>query len=165
MMKKGAFAFAVVLLTVTVGGKGGRGGAQEPTLRLAMIPSIDPGKIARDSQPLVKYHEKETSSRIELVVPTNYAAVVEAIANYGVDIAYLGGFTCPLLSSYTVLRWETNLRASTILGLVGGGGLGQAIYNNVQLGFYNRLSTLILLIYALVLASDWIGERLRLNVA
>ena len=71
----------------------------------------------------------------------------------------------PLLTSYTVLRWETNLRASTILGLVGGGGLGQAIYNNVQLGFYPRLSTLIVLIYALVLASDWIGQRLRLSVA
>jgi phosphonate transport system permease protein len=71
----------------------------------------------------------------------------------------------PLLSSYTVLRWEMNLRASTILGLVGGGGLGQAIYNNVQLGFYPRLSTLILLIYALVLTSDWIGERLRVRVA
>jgi phosphonate transport system permease protein len=71
----------------------------------------------------------------------------------------------PLLSSYTVLRWEMNLRASTILGLVGGGGLGQAIFNNVQLGFYPRLSTLILLTYALVLASDWIGERLRLRVA
>jgi phosphonate transport system permease protein len=71
----------------------------------------------------------------------------------------------PLMSSYTVLRWEMNLRASTILGLVGGGGLGQAIYNNVQLGFYSRLSTLILLIYALVLTSDWIGERLRMRVA
>jgi phosphonate transport system permease protein len=71
----------------------------------------------------------------------------------------------PLLSSYTVLRWEMNLRASTILGLVGGGGLGQAIYNNVQLGFYPRLSTLILLIYTLVLTSDWIGERLRMRVA
>jgi phosphonate transport system permease protein len=71
----------------------------------------------------------------------------------------------PLLSSYTVLRWEMNLRASTILGLVGGGGLGQAIYNNVQLGFYPRLSTLILLVYALVLATDWIGERLRWRVA
>jgi phosphonate transport system permease protein len=71
----------------------------------------------------------------------------------------------PLLSSYTVLRWEMNLRAATILGLVGGGGLGQAIYNNVQLGFYSRLSTLILLIYALVLTSDWIGEQLRVRVA
>ena len=52
-----------------------------------------------------------------------------------------------------------------ILNLASGGGLGQAIYNNLQLGFYTRLSTLILLIYALVLTSDWIGERLRLRVA
>jgi phosphonate transport system substrate-binding protein len=58
-----------------------------------MIPSTDPGKIVRESQPLVNYLERETASRVELVVPTNYAAVVEAIANDRVDIAYLGGFT------------------------------------------------------------------------
>jgi phosphonate transport system substrate-binding protein len=58
-----------------------------------MIPSTDPAKIARENQPLVSYLEKETDSRIELVVPTNYAAVVEAIANDRVDIAYFGGFT------------------------------------------------------------------------
>ena len=39
------------------------------------------------------------------------------------------------------------------------------IYNEVQRGFYLRLSTLVLLVYALVLTSDWIGERLRLRVA
>ena len=64
-----------------------------------------------------------------------------------------------MLSSYTVLRWETNLRVSTILGLVGGGGLGQAIYNNVQLGFYSRLATLLLLVYVLVMACDWMGDH------
>jgi phosphonate transport system permease protein len=52
----------------------------------------------------------------------------------------------PLLVSYSVLGWETSLRASTILGLVGGGGLEQAIYNNVQRGFYPRLTALNLLI-------------------
>jgi phosphonate transport system permease protein len=67
----------------------------------------------------------------------------------------------PMLASYTVLRWEMNLRVSTVLGLVGGGGLGQAIYNNVQLGFYQRLTTLIALIYGLVVATDWISDRLR----
>ena len=66
-----------------------------------------------------------------------------------------------MLTSYTVLRWEMNVRVSTILGLVGGGGLGQAIYNNLQLGFYTRLSTLILIIYAIVLLSDWIGDKIR----
>ena len=69
----------------------------------------------------------------------------------------------PFLSSYPVLRREMNLRASTILGLVGGGGLGRAIYNNVQVGFYPRLSTFVLLVFALVLTSDWIGERLHLR--
>jgi phosphonate transport system substrate-binding protein len=92
-MQKKAFGVVVVLMLVTVGCTGGRGGGPEHALRLAMIPSTDPGKIVRDSQPLVKYLEKQTSSRIELVVPTNYAAVVEAIANDRVDIAYLGGFT------------------------------------------------------------------------
>ena len=67
----------------------------------------------------------------------------------------------PMLTSYTVLRWEANLRVSTVLGLVGGGGLGQAIYNNVQLGFYARLATLILIVYVLVMATDWLGKRFR----
>jgi phosphonate transport system substrate-binding protein len=92
-MQKKAFGVVVVLMLVTAGCAGGRGGGPERVLRLAMIPSTDPGKIVHDSQPFVKYLEKETSSRIELVVPTNYAAVVEAIANDRVDIAYLGGFT------------------------------------------------------------------------
>jgi len=64
-----------------------------------------------------------------------------------------------MLASYTVLRWETNLRVSAILGLVGGGGLGQAIFNNVQLGFYSRLATMLLVVYLLVIASDWLGDR------
>jgi len=70
-----------------------------------------------------------------------------------------------LLSSYTFLRWEMNLRAFTILGPVSRCGQGQAIHNNVQLGFYPRLSTPILLTYALVLTRDWIGARLRLSLA
>jgi phosphonate transport system permease protein len=67
----------------------------------------------------------------------------------------------PTLLSYTVLRWEMNLRVSTILGLVGGGGLGQAIYTNVQLGFYQRIATLIALMYILVIMTNWLGDRLR----
>ena len=67
----------------------------------------------------------------------------------------------PMLLSYTTLRWEMNLRVSTVLGLVGGGGLGQAIYNNVQLGFYTRLTTLVALVYALVVTTDRLSEWLR----
>jgi phosphonate transport system substrate-binding protein len=92
-MQKNTFGVVVVLLLFTASCTRSGSGGNEYTLRLAMIPTTDPGKIVRESQPLVKYLEKETSSRIELVVPTNYAAVVEAIANDRVDIAYLGGFT------------------------------------------------------------------------
>src|SRR5438132_9565112 len=63
------------------------------TLRLSMIPNTDPGKILRENRALVSYLEKETGAKIDLSVPTNYAAVVEAIANDQVDIAFLGGFT------------------------------------------------------------------------
>lgn len=62
-------------------------------LRVSMIPSTDPAKIVRESAPLVAHLEKETGRKIELTVPTNYAAVVEAIANDQVDVAYFGGFT------------------------------------------------------------------------
>ena len=58
-----------------------------------MIPTTDPGKMARDSEPLVAYLEQATGARVELTVPLNYAAVVEAFGAGKVDIAYFGGFT------------------------------------------------------------------------
>ena len=92
-MGKKARVVALVLLFVAVGCKSRYNRNSELVLRLAVIPSTDPGKIVRENQPLVEYLGKQTGARIELVVPTNYAAVVEAIANDRVDIAYLGGFT------------------------------------------------------------------------
>jgi phosphonate transport system substrate-binding protein len=62
-------------------------------LRISMIPTTDPGKMLRDAQPLVDYLEKKTGTKIIMTVPTNYAAVVEAMANDQVDIAHFGGFT------------------------------------------------------------------------
>jgi phosphonate transport system substrate-binding protein len=67
--------------------------ATPTTIRLSMIPTTDPGKMARDGEPLIKYLERELNAKIEMTVPTNYAAVVEAVANDQVDIAHLGGFT------------------------------------------------------------------------
>src|ERR1044072_2164335 len=67
--------------------------ATQQTLRITMVPTTDPCKVIRESQPLVSYLEKETGAKIQLTVPTNYAAAVEAIVSDQVDIAYLGGFT------------------------------------------------------------------------
>src|SRR2546428_5954740 len=49
--------------------------------------------MLRDSDLLVSYLQKETGAKVQMTIPTNYAAVVEAIANDQVDIAYFGGFT------------------------------------------------------------------------
>jgi phosphonate transport system substrate-binding protein len=73
------------------GSPGGTSSAR--TLRLSMIPTTDPGKMVRDSQPLVAYLERATGARVELTVPLNYAAVVEAFGADQVDVAYFGGFT------------------------------------------------------------------------
>jgi phosphonate transport system permease protein len=69
------------------------------------------------------------------------------------------------LVSYTVLRWEMNLRASTVVGLAGGGGVGIELYNNLQLGFYPRVATLVLIVCALVAATAAIGDAIRRRLA
>ena len=64
----------------------------------------------------------------------------------------------PMMRRYVLLRWDMNLRAATILGLVGGGGLGQALYNDVQLADYGKVSTLIAAVIVLVIGSDWLSQ-------
>src|SRR5438067_8968080 len=63
------------------------------TLRVSMIPTTDPSKATREMQPLVDYLGKRTGANVEITIPTNYAAVVEALVNDQVDVAHLGGFT------------------------------------------------------------------------
>ena len=58
-----------------------------------MIPTTDPSRMLRDSEPLVARLEKATGRRVTLTIPQNYAAVVEALVEGQVDIAHLGGFT------------------------------------------------------------------------
>jgi phosphonate transport system permease protein len=64
----------------------------------------------------------------------------------------------PMMRRYVLLRWDMNLRAATILGLVGGGGLGQALYYDIQLADYGKVSTLIAAVMVLVIGSDWLSR-------
>lgn len=89
--RKVAFAAFVLMISLTGCSAFAQSGGRK--LRLSMIPTTDPGKMVRDGEPLVKYLEKETGAKVEMTIPTNYAAVVEAIANNQVDIAHFGGFT------------------------------------------------------------------------
>jgi phosphonate transport system substrate-binding protein len=67
-------------------------GAEGP-LRVSMIPTTDPSRMLRDAEPLVKHLQQFTGRRVELTIPQNYAAVVEAMVQGQVDLAHFGGFT------------------------------------------------------------------------
>jgi phosphonate transport system permease protein len=60
----------------------------------------------------------------------------------------------PQLLSYTLYRWENNIRAASILGVVGAGGLGQLLTYHLGLFQMARTATVLLAMLALVLAVD-----------
>ncbi len=71
----------------------------------------------------------------------------------------------PQLTSYTLYRWENNIRAATILGVVGAGGLGQMLYFHLSLFQTNEAATVLFAMIALVTVVDVLSNRLRLRMA
>ncbi len=67
----------------------------------------------------------------------------------------------PNFASYALLRFEINVRASSIIGFVGAGGLGQEIGTVIAFNEYESLSALFLIILVTVSTIDVICERIR----
>lgn len=67
----------------------------------------------------------------------------------------------PQFVSNHLYVWEFNIRDSTILGLIGAGGLGLLISEAVSLFQWSRLATIILVVVALVMAFDAMSRRIR----
>jgi ABC-type phosphate/phosphonate transport system permease subunit len=67
--------------------------------------------------------------------------------------------------SHHLYVWEFNIRDSTILGLIGAGGLGLLISEAVSLFQWGRLATLIIVVVALVVAFDALSRRIRTALA
>jgi phosphonate transport system permease protein len=60
----------------------------------------------------------------------------------------------PQLLSYTLYRWENNIRAATVLGVVGAGGLGQMLSLHLSLFQMRETCTVLLAMLALVMLVD-----------
>jgi phosphonate transport system permease protein len=75
----------------------------------------------------------------------------------------------PQLLAYALYRWEVNIRASAVLGVVGAGGLGQLLYVSLSVFDHGTTLTLLAVILALVLAVDalsgWLRRRLPVACA
>ena len=67
----------------------------------------------------------------------------------------------PGLSSTILYMWEFSVRASTILGVVGAGGIGQELKNSVDLLQFDRVLTILIIVLAMVSAIDAISAWLR----
>lgn len=67
----------------------------------------------------------------------------------------------PVVLSSMLYLFEFNVRASTVLGVVGAGGIGQELKNSMDLLDFSRLFTIIILIFIVVTVLDQISGWLR----
>ena len=69
--------------------------------------------------------------------------------------------TLPQMLSYTLYRWENNIRAAAILGVVGAGGLGQMLKYHLSLFQMQKAATVIAAMLLLVALVDGVSFALR----
>lgn len=69
--------------------------------------------------------------------------------------------TLPQTASALLYVWEFNIRASTVLGVVGAGGLGQDLKNGIDLLDFRRVLAVLIIIVAMVVTVDRLSARLR----
>ncbi|MEL6121886.1 MAG: phosphonate ABC transporter, permease protein PhnE, partial [Pseudomonadota bacterium] len=67
----------------------------------------------------------------------------------------------PIIFSYTILRLEINVRASTILGFFGAGGIGQALSTNIQWRDGGRVTAIFVLLVVTIIALDYLSDWIR----
>jgi phosphonate transport system permease protein len=71
----------------------------------------------------------------------------------------------PQIISYTLYRWENNIRAATVLGVVGAGGLGQMLAFHMGLFQMAQTSSVLVAMLLLVLLVDALSYGARLALA
>jgi phosphonate transport system permease protein len=94
---------------------------------------------------------------------------VEAIAATGASRLQVLRFgilpqVLPLFASYILYRLETNIRAATILGFVGAGGIGFYIQTYLRMINYPAASAVLLVLVAMVMGVDFASSRLRARI-
>ena len=67
----------------------------------------------------------------------------------------------PPFLSFTVYRWDINVRMATILGIIGGGGIGDLLVNYSQIGSWSKVGTIIFFITIVVWAMDLASGKAR----
>ncbi|XSG82197.1 MAG: phosphonate ABC transporter, permease protein PhnE [Methyloligella sp. ZOD6] len=71
----------------------------------------------------------------------------------------------PQMADVSIYRWEYNFRASTVLGMVGAGGIGFELIASLQIMNYQEVAALLILVLVMVSLVDSLGAMLRRRLA
>jgi phosphonate transport system permease protein len=67
----------------------------------------------------------------------------------------------PAFAGISVFRWDINIRESTVLGLVGAGGIGLQLDASISTLAWTQVSLILLVILATVIVSEWVSAKIR----
>jgi phosphonate transport system permease protein len=70
----------------------------------------------------------------------------------------------PVIASQVLYYFESNTRSATIIGIVGAGGIGLHLTEQIRVLEWDKVSFLVLMILVTVAAIDWVSTRLRLAI-
>jgi phosphonate ABC transporter permease subunit PhnE len=102
------------------------------------------------------------SEQVESISPGPLEAVQATGANRLQTIIYaVIPQIVPSYISYTMYRWDINVRMSTIIGIVGGGGIGFVLIQNINLSNYRAASAQMVAIAIVVSLMDYISSVVR----
>ncbi|MES5048727.1 phosphonate ABC transporter, permease protein PhnE [Rhizobium nepotum] len=67
----------------------------------------------------------------------------------------------PLWISFSLYRLESNIRSATVLGVIGAGGIGQVLFENIRGFYYPQASAMLIIIVVTVSLMDLLSQQLR----
>ncbi len=67
----------------------------------------------------------------------------------------------PLWTSFALYRFESNARSATVLGLIGAGGIGQLLFDNLNSFAYRQVSAIALIVVVAVTLIDLLSQQIR----
>ena len=98
--------------------------------------------------------EEIDQSQVEAIEATGASRVQKIV--YGILPQVM-----PTIAGVGIYRWDINIRESTILGLVGAGGIGLQLSGSLNTLAWTQVSMILLVILVTVFISEWVSAKVR----
>jgi phosphonate transport system permease protein len=98
--------------------------------------------------------EEIDQSQVEAIEATGASRIQKIV--YGILPQVM-----PTIAGVGIYRWDINIRESTILGLVGAGGIGLQLSGSMNTLAWTQVSMILLVILATVFISEWVSAKVR----